>query len=83
MSRHGKHAAGASRPGDEPWARTSDRSTWRAYRGGLVLTVTRAADGSGWQATVEGPNTVERSAAPFAARKAAQSWCENRAGGAS
>jgi len=48
-----------------------------------VLTVTRVADGSGWQATVEGPNTVERSTAPFAARKAAQSWCENRAGGGS
>ena len=38
-------------PGDEPWARTSDRNVWRACKGGLVLTVTRIADGSGWAAT--------------------------------
>ena len=30
---------------DEPWARTSDRRVWRAYRNALVLTVTRLA----WQ----------------------------------
>jgi len=38
-------------PGDEPWARTSDRNVWRACKGGLVLTVTRIADGSGSAAT--------------------------------
>ena len=54
MSPRGKHASG-QQPADEPWARTSDRSVWRAYKGGLVLTVTRVAGGSGWQATVESP----------------------------
>jgi len=83
MSPHGKHAVGVAHPGDEPWARTSDRSTWRAYRNGLVLTVTRVADGSGWQAVVESANVTERSPAPLSTRLAAQSWCENRAGGAS
>ena len=82
MSPRGRHAAGASHPGDEPWARTSDRLTWRAYRNGLVLTVTRVADGSGWQAVVESPNVAERSTVPLPTRLAAQSWCENRAGGA-
>ena len=77
----GRHAAGPD-PADEPWARTSDHNVWRAYRAGLVLTVTRAADGSGWQATVESPNVTERSPAPLPTRIAAQSWCDNRAGGA-
>ena len=60
----GRHSAG-QQPADERWARTSDRSTWRAYKGGLVLTVTRVADGSGWTATVESVNVTER--APVAA----------------
>ena len=68
-------------PGDEPWARPSDRSVWRAYKAGLVLTVTRVADGSGWTATVESPNTTERSGV-LATRITAQSWCDSRAGGA-
>ena len=34
---------------------------WRAYKAGLVLTVTRVADGSGWTAAVESPNITERS----------------------
>ena len=68
-------------PADEPWARTSDRNVWRAYRNGLVLTVTRLAGGSGWQATVESPGTTERSE-PKATRLAAQSWAGNRAGDA-
>ena len=82
----GKHAQGlqaeGGRPADEPWARTSDRNVWRACRAGLVLTVTRVADGSGWQATVEGPGTAERSGV-LATRLAAQSWAGNRAGGMS
>jgi hypothetical protein len=78
----GRHAAG-QQPTDEPWARTSDRNVWRAYRAGLVLTVTRVADGAGWQATVESPKDTERSPAPLPTRIAAQSWCDNRAGGAS
>ncbi len=77
----GRHAAG-QKPADEPWARTSDRNVWRAYRGGLVLTVTRVADGSGWQATVESPNVTERSTVPLPTRLAAQAWADNRAGGA-
>jgi hypothetical protein len=77
----GRHAAG-QRPADEPWARTSDRNVWRAYKSGLVLTVTRVADGSGWQATVESPNVAERSGV-LATRLAAQRWADSRAGGAS
>ena len=69
-------------PGDEPWARTSDRNVWRAYRAGLVLTVTRVAGGSGWTATVESANVTEQSPAPLPTRLAAQSWCDSRAGGA-
>ena len=82
MSPRGRHAAGEARPGDEPWARTSDRAVWRAYKRGLVLTVTRLA-GGGWQATVEGPGVTERSPMPFRTRKHAQAWADNRAGGAS
>ena len=77
----GRHAAGQD-PADEPWARTSDRNVWRAYKGGLVLTVTRVADGSGWTATVESPSVTERSTAPLPTRLAAQSWADSRAGGA-
>ena len=80
-ARAGRHAAG-QQPADEPWARTSDRSTWRAYKGGLVLTVTRVADGSGWTATVESPNVTEQSPAPLPTRLAAQQWADSRAGGA-
>ena len=50
MSPRGRQCAKAAQQPDEPWARTSDRNVWRAYKGGLVLTVTRVADGSGWQA---------------------------------
>ena len=69
-------------PGDEPWARTSDRNVWRAYKAGLVLTVTRVADGSGWTATAESPNVTEQSPAPLPTRLAAQRWADSRAGGA-
>lgn len=55
---------------------------WRAYKRGLVLTVTRLA-GGGWQATVEGPGVTERSPMPFRTRKRAQAWADNRAGRAS
>lgn len=68
-------------PGDSPWARTSDRHVWRAHKRGLVLTVTRLA-GGGWHAA-EGPGVTERSPMPFRTRKHAQSWADNRAGGAS
>ena len=81
MSPRGRHVPGR-RPADEPWARTSDRNVWRAYRNGFVLTVTRAADGTGWQATVESPDVTERSQ-PKATRLAAQAWADNRAGGTS
>ncbi len=73
---------GPDGPGDEPWARTSDRNVWRAYKGGLVLTVTRVADGTGWTATVESPNVTEQSPAPLPTRLAAQRWADSRAGGA-
>jgi hypothetical protein len=68
-------------PGDGPWARTLARNVWRAYKGGLVLTVTRVADGTGWAATVESPNITERSGV-LATRIAAQRWADNRASGA-
>ena len=77
----GRHEAG-QQPADEPWARTSDRAVWRAYKGGLVLTVTRVAGGSGWQATVESPSVTERSPAPLPTRLVAQRWADSRAGGA-
>ena len=77
----GRHAAG-QQPADEPWARTSEPSTWRAYKNGFVLTVTRVADGSGWPATVESPSVTEHSPAPLPTRLAAQQWADSRAGGA-
>ena len=55
-----------------------DRNVWRAYKAGLVRTVTRVADGSGWTAVVEGPNITERSPAPLPTRIAAQRWAANR-----
>jgi hypothetical protein len=82
VSPRGRHAAGAARPDDEPWARTSDRDVWRAYQRGLVLTVTRLAGGD-WQATVEGPGVTERSPMPFRTRKRAQAWADSCADGAS
>ncbi len=82
MSPRGRHAASAARPDDGPWARTSDRTVWRAYKRDLLLTVTRLA-GGGWQATVEGPSVTERSPMPFRTRKCAQAWADNHAGGAS
>jgi hypothetical protein len=78
--RGGRHAAG-QRPADQPWARTSDKRVWRAYKDGLVLTVSHVLDG-GWVATVESGDVTERSATPFATRLAAQRWAEDRAGGA-
>ena len=61
--------------------RTSDRAVWRAYKGGLVLTVTRLI-GDGWLAMVEGEGVTERSPVPLPTRLRAQAWCDNRAGGA-
>jgi hypothetical protein len=77
-SRHepGRHAAG-QRPADEPWARASDRSVWRAYKGGLTLTVTHLVGARGWVAEVEGPGVSERSDV-LATRLRAQEWCERR-----
>ena len=80
MSPHGRHAAGAGRPGDEPWARTSDRSVWRAYKNGLMLTVTHLVTG-GWQANIEGPGVTRRSPL-LGSRGAAQAWADDRARGA-
>ena len=61
--------------------RTSDRAVWRAYKGGLVLTVSRLI-GGGWLAMVEGEGVTERSPAPLPTRLAAQRWADSRAGGA-
>ena len=81
-------AWGDIRPGgpdghaDEPWARTSDRSVWRAGRRGLTLTVTHLVGARGWVAEVEGPGVFERSD-PFDTRLQAQHWADDRAGGVS
>lgn len=66
--------------GDEPWARTADRNVWRAYKSGLVLTVTHLV-GGGWQAVIEGPGVTRRSPV-LGSRGAAQAWADDRAGGA-
>ena len=70
--------------GDEPWAPARATVTYRrAYKGGLVLTATRVADGSGWTATVESPNVAEQSGRHrFRLAWTAQRWADSRAGGA-
>jgi len=82
----GKHAhsrdAAGQQPADEPWARTSDRSVWRAYKNGLTLTVTHIVGARGWVAEVEGPGVSERFD-PLDTRLQAQHWAEDQAGGAS
>jgi hypothetical protein len=75
-----RHAEGRQ-PADQPWARTSDRSVWRAYKHGLVLTVTHLVTG-GWQADIEGPSVTRRSPV-LGSRSAAQAWADDRARGAS
>jgi len=72
----GHHEAGYQ-PADEPWARSSQRGVWRAYCGGLVLTVTQLV-GDGWEAEVEGPGVRDRSGV-LATRLAAQSWADRKA----
>ncbi len=76
----GRHAAG-QQPADEPWARTSDRNVWRAYKAGLMLTVTHLVTG-GWQAVIEGSGAARRSPV-LGSRGAAQAWADDRARGAS
>jgi hypothetical protein len=71
----------AQQPGNEPWARTSDRNAWRACKNGLMLTATRLAAG-GWQAVIEGPG-VDRRSPVLGSRGAAQAWADDRARGAS
>jgi hypothetical protein len=80
MSAPGRHEAG-QQPADQPWARTSDRSVWRAYKSGLTLTVTHLVTG-GWQADIEGPGVTRRSPV-LGSRGVAQAWADDRARGAS
>ena len=75
----GRHAAGQQRS-DEPWARTGDRSVWRACKNGLTLTATHLAGARGWVAEVEGPGVSERSDV-FDTRLQAQRWADDQAGG--
>ena len=77
----GRHTMG-QQPADQPWARTSDRAVWRAYRNGLTLTVTHLVGARGWVAEVEGPGVSARSD-PFDTRLQAQRWADDQAGGAS
>lgn len=58
------------------WQQTPDRRTWRAARGGLVLTVTKLANGA-FRADAEG---MARRSPEFRTRLAAQGWAENKAG---
>jgi hypothetical protein len=83
VSRHGRHEftgrhEAGYRPAEEPWARSSRREVWRAYRGGLVLAVTHLV-GGGWEAEVEGPGVRDRSGV-LATRMAAQRWADGKAG---
>ena len=80
MSPPGRHAPG-QQPADQPWARTSDKSVWRAYKSGLVLTVTHLVTG-GWQADIEGPGVTRRSPV-LGSRGAAQTWADVHARGES
>ena len=57
VSPRGRHAAGSGPPADPAWARTSDRRVWRAYKNGLMLTVTRIG-ANHWVAVVEGQRVV-------------------------
>jgi hypothetical protein len=78
MNPRGRHAAGPGQPADEPWAQTSDRACWRAFRSGYVLTVTRRA-AECWIADIEGKGVVDRAPSPFRTRSAAQVWAETAA----
>lgn len=73
----GRHAPG-QQPADEPWAATSDRNVWQAYKSGPLLSVTRLVTG-GWQAVIEGPGVSRRSPV-LGSRGAAQTWADDRAG---
>jgi hypothetical protein len=77
VNAHGKHEEGRQ-PADQPWAPAGDRDAWRAYKRGLVLTVTHLVTG-GWQADIEGPGVTRRSPL-LGSRGAAQAWAEDRAG---
>lgn len=77
-----RSARGGQQLADQPWARTSDRSVWRGYKAGLVLTVTHLVGARGWVAEVEGPGVSEQSD-PFDTRLQAQHWADDRAGGGS
>ena len=77
MSPRGRHKAGSGQPADEPWRRSSDRHVWRAYKHGLVLTVSFQAQDH-WVAVVEGEGIYERSPA-IATRLACQRWADARA----
>jgi hypothetical protein len=80
VSPRGRHGPG-QQPADQPWARTSDRHVWRAYRNGLTLTVTNLVTG-GWQADIEGPGVTRRSPL-LGSRGAAQAWADVHARGES
>jgi hypothetical protein len=80
MSPRGRHAPG-QQPADQPWARTSDKSVWRAYKSGLTLTVTHLVTG-GWRADIEGPGVTRRSPV-LGSRGAAQAWADVHARGVS
>jgi hypothetical protein len=73
----GRHEAG-KQPAGQAWTYSPGLGGWRAYRGGLVLTVSRLS-GGGYRAEVDGPDVQERADA-FDTRLSAQEWCERRAG---
>jgi hypothetical protein len=56
------------------WQQTPDRRTWRAARGGVLLSVTKTANGA-YRAEVEGPGVTERSP-EF--RISSKSWSRGR-----
>jgi len=64
VSPRGRHKAGSGHLADEPWQRTSDRATWRAYRHGLILTVSWSA-AQCWVADIEGNGVTDRAPSPI------------------
>lgn len=60
------------------WQQTPDRSTWRAARGPVLLTVSKLTNGV-FRADVEVPGVAERSP-EFRTRLGAQGLADNRAG---
>ena len=76
---HGRHEAGCG-PASGLWVGQDiqDRACWRAYRNGLLLTVTRRAH-EHWIAIVECGDVIVGRSPVIATRLACQQWADNLA----